>query len=162
MSENGQTPGERLGRAVLVRVQLLGLLSLVAGAIPGWIGGLVLRDEQATASLASRFHWALFVLLPAALIAAERFWGQTEVGGVERAEGMVGLLLAGLLGSTAGDLLFFLASTYIPVVFGGLDWATLQHGFFSAVGWTAIAALVAVTTLTAIPVAIWGRRSVHR
>ena len=40
--------------------------------------------------------------------------------------------------------------------------ATLQRGFFSAVGWMGIAALVAVTTLTAIPVAIWGRRPGQR
>ena len=157
----GETSGENIGRAVVAQVQLLGIVALVAGAIPGWIGGLFLKDAEATASLSGQFHWALFVLFPAGLIVAARPWDQ-RAPGIDRAETLVVELLSGFLGSVAGNLLFFLASTYIPTVFGGLDWATLQRGFIARVGWAAITAQIGIATLSAIPIVIWKHRQETR
>jgi hypothetical protein len=157
----GETRGENIGRAVLAQAQLLGIVALVAGAIPGWIGGLFLKDAQATASLSSQFHWALFVLFPAGLIIAARPWDR-KAPDMDRAEAFVVELLAGFLGAAAGNLLFFLASTYIPTVFGGLDWATLQRGFIAHVGWAAIAAQIGIATVSAIPIVIWKYRQETR
>jgi len=147
-------------KVVDLYLRVLGLTSLVAGAIPGWIAVFFLDEEMAAGTWSARFYLSLFVLMPAALAVSTRLSVQRGAQNVyaDLTTGITVAVVLGAVGAFLGSLLFAVLALYIPAVFGRMDWAAIQRALFARVGWATVGALAGVTAISGMPIAIWAHR----
>jgi hypothetical protein len=141
---------EEMGQIVIRDLTLLALLAGLIGAASGWISIFMGHDEVIAASLSSKFHLVLFILLPFAFYQIERIQLQPNTADTldNPSLSAVAQMFTAALGGIAGNLMFFLLAIYIPVTFGNMEWLLLQQELSLGISWLQMGALVIVMILT--------------
>lgn len=134
----------------------LGGIGLLTGAAAGWVALLGSGDLAAQAARAAGVFRVLFLLLPAALLL---WWwsgrhGAAVAGRPSPWRVATLSLVAGLVGASLAGLAFVAVATQILSLFGGADPGQFQGAVYPAIGWPAMGGLVALTTVSALGLAL--------
>ena len=142
-------------KAVIIQVRFMAIAAVVVGAIPGWASVFFLGSEAEVSVLAGRIFFALYLVLPAILyITATLALRSLRQASVDNNAILITELAAAVVGALLGSLVYILVVLFLASVFGGMNWAMVQSGLLDLPGFLRIVGLIAVTAVSAIPVAM--------
>lgn len=148
----------------MIQAASLGGVGLLCGAVAGWVGILSAPGLEATAARVATAYQVLLVLLPVTLLLWT--WSNLRVGAwtpYARFGRAVGLLLAvGVVGAVLASLAFVALATQVSLLFGRLDPAQFQQALYAELGRPRVIAVIAVTTASALLLAIWAHWQIRR
>lgn len=147
-------------RAGIKQAIFLGGIALVAGGIAGWAGLIQAQGVDARAAFVAALYPSLLVLLPVALLLLTWMGLKTE-GRVlyQNPVGALALLVSvGAVGAVLGTLTFVAAATQVSAVIGQMDPVQFQQALYSQAGWwQSVRAVIAVTIVSALVIAVLAR-----
>lgn len=154
------TKNRSIFRMALKQALILGGVALVAGGIAGWTGLIQAEGIDARAAAVAALFPSLLVLLPCALL----LWTWMGLKAEERMLcqnlGLAVALLAavGAVGSALGTLTFVAAATQVSAVIGRMDPVQFQQALYAQAGWwQSVKTVIAVTTVSALVIAVLAR-----